>query len=315
MVISDALNPSFQSPQAQPQPAANSGVYVRNSRLNNRYFTQDSNSFATVIGQGPSQSSSSTQRSCSASQNNSNNNSFFAQAIGQDPSPRSIIQLSRTDKAQRILEIHNNPAMPLHHTSVAATKRVRSPSTAHTPPPVSNSKQRHIHGLLNLANNVSARSRADHSMPPELLAAQQQMPRSLSVNFLYHKRAGDLRRQNNADVITCANNRPMHQTPPPNTIPMHSPNSRAAAASFTTEDIEDIYMPRRLDQFERKVKASQDQAENSEQEEARLRQQATMGQVKRRSKSRSNSKRIRRLGHDENHTKFIINLRSADSGN
>lgn len=42
-------------------------------------------------------------------------------------------------------------------------------------------------------------------------------------------------------------------------------------SGFTTEDIDDIYMPRQLDMFERKLKASHDLSDNSEQEETRLR--------------------------------------------
>lgn len=63
-------------------------------------------------------------------------------------------------------------------------------------------------------------------------------------------------------------------------------------SSFTTEDIDDIYMPRQLDMFERKLKASHDLSDNSEQEETRLRQrrrQFTPAQRQSRSSKYGNS--------------------------
>lgn len=76
------------------------------------------------------------------------------------------------------------------------------------------------------------------------------MSRSHSVNSLYQKRQFDMRRfQNNAlnEIIT----------------KNHS--------GFTTEDIDDLYMPRQLEYFERKLKASHDLSDNSEQDEIKLR--------------------------------------------
>jgi hypothetical protein len=156
-----------------------------------------------------------------------------------------------------------------------------------------------VHGILNLANNVSERNRLENK-----IRVQPQLPRSLSVNFLYQKRQGDLRRQHADAAITCANRLLVHNAAA--ATHLHRLLLSPSRASFTTEDIEDIYMPRRLDLFERKVKAVQDQGDNSEQEEMKLKEERLHANGVRLVKSRSNSKRVRPDNTDR--SRYTINI-------
>ena len=142
--------------------------------------------------------------------------SYFAQAIGQ-----GHVQGQRNPNSER--------------------KRLRSNSST-----CQNTNQRiterDYKGLLNLAHKISVKNRANQT--------HSDIPRSLSVNYLYNKRQGDLRRCQNKNLqvqIDFNHN------------------------GFTTEDIDDIYMPKKLDLFERKLKASIDLSDNSEQEEVNFR--------------------------------------------
>jgi hypothetical protein len=142
-------------------------VYVRNSRLNERYFPPvsstttttttpatttnttmnsvnnntidytnaaavDSSSFATAIGQGPVTPIKANGRyHLLGQQPAEQSGGYFAQAIGQGATTRHFSKtpppLSRTDKAQRILEIHSGPCS-------SGKKRLRSPSNHHSQP-------------------------------------------------------------------------------------------------------------------------------------------------------------------------------------
>ena len=97
--------------------------------------------------------------------------------------------------------------------------------------------------------------------------------RSPSVNYLYNKRQFDLRRsQKGFDQIYHKNH-----------------------IGFTTEDIDDIYMPNRLNQFESKLKASLDISDNSEQEEMKNRKHHLKSLVQRQSEyhNRFNKKKYK----------------------
>lgn len=203
-------------------------------------------------------------------------------------------RMSKTDQAERIIEIRSEPQQQQqqqHFGNTSGKKRTRSPSN----PANTSAKQpyassaaipnlqiyRDYKGLLNLAHKCSFRSRSSQQSRFEA-TPDASMPRSLSVNYLYQKRqgrifgdnirineffllfesfvnfllnewwfAGDLRRYQNTSMIDV---------------------SQKNHSGFTTEDIDDIYMPRQLDLFERKLKASHDLSDTSEQEEIRLRQ-------------------------------------------
>lgn len=310
-----------REPSSQP-------ILVRHSRLNNRYFTPNVESFATVIAQGPSVHQSTNVIA------QSDHGGYFAQCIPQggnlnrhyspqqyqQPPPNHLI-----DQAQRILEIHTEPNVISH---VNSRKRVRSPSlnnnnnntttkitsTSTTRLSVSPLNKRSLFGLLNLATNFSNRHRSSPSKPaPQATTAVKPkksaglLPRSLSLNFLYHKRQGDLRRQN-MDAIVSAT-RLLNQT-------LTSPSK----ASFTTEDIEDIYMPKKLDLFERKLKATVQEdveANYSEEEEYKMRHERLGNKMALRNKSRSASKHSveRPIQGYSSNTKLIINLGHSNSGN
>lgn len=114
--------------------------------------------------------------------------------------------------------------------------------------------------------------------------------RSPSVNYLYNKRQFDLRRsQKGFDQIYHKNH-----------------------IGFTTEDIDDIYMPNRLNQFESKLKASLDISDNSEQEEMKNRKHHLKSLVQRQSEyhnrfNKNNSNK--RYKQDTSHgPKFTISL-------
>ncbi len=111
MVHSDSINNTTSTTATNRH---NDGEYaMRSSRLNERYFVSP-DSFATVIGQSPSRAQSGP-------------NGYFAQAIGQGATTRHFsprTPMSRTDKAQRILEIHSGPCN--------SKKRLRSPSNPNT---------------------------------------------------------------------------------------------------------------------------------------------------------------------------------------
>jgi hypothetical protein len=120
------------------------------------------------------------------------------------------------------------------------------------------------------------------------------------VNYLYQKRQGDLRRYQNSSLVEIAQKN-------------HS--------GFTTEDIDDIYMPRQLDLFERKLKASHDLSDNSEQEETRIRRKQFSGLSKNeRRQSRSSKYKVgsmvnsKRPRHEEKSpgSKIIINYRKSN---
>lgn len=147
--------------------------------------------------------------------------------------------------------------------SSAPCKRLRSPSN------------HEYNSLLNLAHNQSHNNRNLKRI------TIKPMPRSLSVNYLYHKRQGDLRRYQKNALIKI----------------------RLKRAGFTTEDIDDIYMPKQLDMFERKLKQSMDISDNSELEEAKMRQERM---------SRVRNKRLKR-DFDKNtpRSRIIINYRAT----
>lgn len=127
------------------------------------------------------------------------------------------------------------------------------------------------------------------------------MPRSLSVNYLYQKRQGDLRRYQNSSMVDVAQKNHL---------------------GFTTEDIDDIYMPRQLDLFERKLKASHDLSDSSEQEETRLRlRRRQFAAAPRQSRSSKNngvkliSSASKRPRHDHDlspRSKIVINYRNLN---
>ncbi len=104
------------------------GEFYRSSRPNERHLPPASmnDSFATVIGQSPIRATHS--------------NGYFAQVIGQggarhfSPRTTTTTPMSRTDKAQRILEIHSGPCS-------AARKRFRSPSNPNNASSSSSSSQ------------------------------------------------------------------------------------------------------------------------------------------------------------------------------
>jgi hypothetical protein len=149
--------------------------------------------------------------------------SYFAQAIGQGQLQGQRVNLT-SDR-----------------------KRVRSSSSTCRTTAATNANQRiserDYKGLLNLAQKISSRDRPNQTHSADI-------PRSLSVNYLYNKRQGDLRRCQNKNLqvqIDFNHN------------------------GFTTEDIDDIYMPKKFELFERKLKASIDMSDNSEQEECNFR--------------------------------------------
>ena len=78
-------------------------------------------------------------------------------------------------------------------------------------------------------------------------------------------------------------------------------------SGFTTEDIDDLYMPRQLDLFERKLKASHDLSDTSEQEEIRLRSKHR----KHSRQSRSSKYASKRARQDQDATKIVINYRKT----
>ncbi|CAF0724403.1 unnamed protein product [Brachionus calyciflorus] len=123
-------------------------------------------------------------------------------------------------------------------------KRVRSPSNSHTRP-CSAASRGDYNKLLNLAQRQSQKNRVLNKI------TIRPLPRSLSVNYLYRKRQGDLRRYQKNALIKISVNRP----------------------GFTTEDIDDIYMPKKFDMFKRKLMATLDVSDNSELEEGKMRQE------------------------------------------
>lgn len=112
----------------------------------------------------------------------------------------SACRMSRTDQAERIIEIRSEPQNLINTNK----KRLRSPSipssvnktitttTAAMPSSFSTinlQNYRDLKGLLNLAHKCSFRSRS--SQQNRFLApVDASMPRSLSVNYLYQKRQG-----------------------------------------------------------------------------------------------------------------------------
>ena len=105
----------------------------------------------------------------------------------------SNCRLSKTDQAERIIEIRSEP----QHLINTNKKRLRSPSNQSTIKPngttasgsYSLQSYRDYKGLLNLAHKCSFRSRSSHKHR-FLAPADASMPRSLSVNYLYQKRQG-----------------------------------------------------------------------------------------------------------------------------
>lgn len=132
-------------------------------------------------------------------------------------------------------------------------KRIRSPSA---------------HEYTSLMNLAQSKSHTNRSLKKITI---KPLPRSLSVNYLYHKRQGDLRRYQKNTLIKINLNR----------------------VGFTTEDIDDIYMPKQLDRFERKLKQCMDVSDNSEIEEAKMRQER-LGRVRHKKMKRDMDKNASR---------------------
>jgi hypothetical protein len=209
--------------------------------------------------------------------------SYFAQAIGQGQLQGQRVNLNSDRKRVR------SSSSTCRTTSTNANQRI---------------SERDYKGLLNLAQKISSRDRSNQAHTADI-------PRSLSVNYLYNKRQGDLRRCQNKNLqvqIDFNHN------------------------GFTTEDIDDIYMPKKFELFERKLKASIDMSDNSEQEECNFRR-------KRFSYLKNNNNRVnvdknnknKRLKHDTseiggggggcfsepvmNNQKILVNYQKNNSNN
>lgn len=161
-------------------------------------------------------------------------------------------------------------------------KRTRSPS--HQP--------RDLNSLLNLANHKADRIRQTNKLINTQSSAAESLGRSASVNYLYNKRQTDVRKhQQEFDRIKHKNH-----------------------IGFTTEDIDDIYMPNQLDQFESKLKASLDISDNSEQEEIKCRnnrgliQKQTEYQRRFNNNKKSTQPQYKRHKQDDVMPKFTITL-------
>ncbi len=227
---------------------------------------QSSSSVAYVIGQQPNSVNTTTPKKKSIlihkkqPTDSRTAKVYFAQAIGHgqrahdlDDQPQRL-PLNEKSNEKKIIEIRSEPLKS------TGNKRIRSPSTcAATQYYNSISKhelnKRDYNSLLHLANKASFRIRFARDKKDDLIMRDNsknssKANRSHSVNYLYNKRQYDMRKSQNTNLNE------IH-------IKNHS--------GFTTEDIEDIYMPRRLNQFESKLKASLDISDNSEQEELKQR--------------------------------------------
>jgi hypothetical protein len=239
-------------------------------------------SYLSVIAQQPKQNRAQVlnpTHNVSFSPSRPSDEGFFAQVIGQGAtSSKHRLNESKTrpTSGHRVIEIRAEPQSNQN-------KRLRSPSNgASRCRNMSSSSvytERDFNGLLNLANKLSMKNRANHRIQVS------NMPRSFSVNYLYNKRQGDLRRcQNKNYKIQIDFNH----------------------VGFTTEDIDDIYMPSKLDLFERKLKASVDLSDNSEQEETKIRRKMFHNRPSRMS---SNKRAKHDCGHYHQHnpSRIIIN--------
>lgn len=135
-----------------------------------------------------------------------------------------------------------------------------------------------MNSILNLASNESTRIRTTNST---IRPRETDINRSLSVNYLYNKRRSDLRKfQKDYEQIYYKNH-----------------------IGFTTEDIDDIYMPSHLDNFESKLKASLDISDSSQQEEIKNRKKFLCNMTKKR-----NHNQPKNLRNDEVLPKFTISV-------
>jgi len=309
-----------------------------------------SETVAYVIGQQPDtvhfnssfQTNNNNTKSILISKNNKldqkqNSKVYFAQAIGHGQMATTSTSSNR--KPLNELDISNTTTTSTTTTTTTTTNNNRQKSDEkfyeiHTEPlvkqrkrirsPSGNSNQyynivsksgeqqqkkktefkRDFNSLLNLANKASFRIRfaRDKKDNTNLLLMSEssntkpknkikRVSRSQSVNYLYNKRQFDLRKnQNNLSKI-------------------HNSNH----IGFTTEDIEDIYMPTKLNQFESKLKASLDMSENSEQEETKTRKQ-----LHHQSRSTTNNKRLKNdetITNNLSSPRIIINFQTSSNNN
>ena len=237
----------------------------------------NSSSVAYVIGQQPNTANTTTTTSKKSILINKKQPTdskpakvYFAQAIGHGQRAHDLVTDSHQQKQQqqqrkplneksndkKIIEIHSEPL-----SKSSAHKRIRSPSNC-AASQYYNSVSKHelnkrdYNSLLHLANKASFRIRLARDNNDDLIMRgsskkkSNKANRSHSVNYLYNKRQNDMRKSQNTNLNE-----------------IHTKNH----SGFTTEDIEDIYMPHRLNQFESKLKASLDISDNSEQEEIKQR--------------------------------------------
>ena len=177
------------------------------------------------------------------------------------------------------------------------TKRTYSPS--YNTLPSHNFNERDLSSILNLASHESNRIREANKL--NTLSNKQKgqsdsINRSASVNYLYNKRQFDMRKyQKDFDQIYHKNH-----------------------IGFTTEDIDDIYMPNRLNLFESKLKASLDMSDNSEQEEILNRKPHLKSLIQRQSdyqrRFNKNSPN-KRYKQDDFFPKFTISLQKTGQTN
>jgi hypothetical protein len=160
------------------------------------------------------------------------------------------------DNGERILEISSKPFSQQRkraRSSSGTQPRKFNRLSAENKEKITNQPnlfRRDLNGILNSAYNISKSHRINNQLTGSIKRRTQ------SVNYLYNKRQFDMRRLQNFKK--------------PNAVGLESIKK---SASFTTEDVQDIYMPKQLDYFERKLKSSMDMSDNSEQEEIKSRRE------------------------------------------
>ena len=175
------------------------------------------------------------------------------------------------------------PYRPSSAAKQQATKRTRSPSST------GSLHSRDLKSILNLASHESDRKRRAYNIAVNNnnnnRHQNKRVNRSVSVNYLYNKRQFDLRKfQKDFDQIYFKNH-----------------------IGFTTEDIDDIYMPKKLNLFESKLKASMDVSDSSELEELKQRKEH-LGELTNR---QSNPRLNKRLKNETSYvpgSKLIISV-------
>ena len=234
----------------------NNRRYIRNQRLVVRRVDENNCSNVNIIGQSPS--TTATKRIASSTCNCCKSCSSSKLRVTRLPANNKSQVLSSCHSSSKcnccaksscpVVEPNNVKYIEICNEPIMNKKRVRSPS--------STLSTNNLNGILNLAQDVSYNKRKAAAVSSgQALSCQSMRRRCLSLNYLYNKRQGEMRK-NNSHKISKKYTKTIRRY-----------------CSFSTEDVDDIYMPSKYNQLESKLKNLHDISDNSEQEEIKIRRE------------------------------------------